>query len=157
MRAKMTDVNPDRSSERGVALIVVLLIMMLMSALMIGFSTIVSSDQRFRGIDKDRTRAYYGATSGLEKLTADLGNLFLTNVAPTAAQIANLSNLKPTIANVQFVAPAGVNAYGATLVQCDQAGNFACNGQVTSGPYQGLIAIKQLYRMDVVAKTTTSG
>jgi len=108
MRSKMTDVNSDRSSERGVALIVVLLIMMLMSALMIGFSTIVSSDQKFRGIDKERTRAYYGATSGLEKLTADLGNLFLTNVAPTAAQIANLSTLKPSIPYVQFVAPAGI-------------------------------------------------
>jgi len=157
MRSKMTDVNSDRSSERGVALIVVLLIMMLMSALMIGFSTIVSSDQKFRGIDKERTRAYYGATSGLEKLTADLGNLFLTNVAPTAAQIANLSTLKPSIPYVQFVAPAGITGYGANLQACDQLGNFVCSGQVTGGPYQGLIAIKQLYRMDVVAKTSNSG
>jgi hypothetical protein len=153
----MIDVGSGRSSERGVALIVVLLIMMLMSALMIGFSTIVSSDQKFRGIDKDRTRAYYGATSGLEKLTADLGNLFLTNVAPTAAQIANLSNLKPSIPNVTFTAPSGINPYGVTLVPCNAAGALSCSGAVTTGPYQGLMALKQLYRMDVVAKTTTSG
>ena len=157
MRSKMIDVASDRSSERGVALIVVLLIMMLMSALMIGFSTIVSSDQKFRGIDKERTRAYYGATSGLEKLTADLGNLFLTNVAPTAAQISNLANLKPTIPNVTFTAPSGVTAYGVTPVACNQAGALSCNGQVTTGPYQGLIALKSLYRLDVVAKTTNSG
>jgi Tfp pilus assembly protein PilX len=157
MRSKMIDGGSDRSSERGVALIVVLLIMMLMSALMIGFSTIVSSDQKFRGIDKDRTRAYYGATSGLEKLTADLGNLFLTNVAPTAAQIANLSNLKPSIPSVTFTTTNGMPAYGASLQPCNAAGALVCSGAVTAGPYQGLIALKQLYRMDVVAKTTTSG
>ena len=60
-----------------------LMVMMLMSALLVGFTTMVMSDQRFRGIDKDRNRAYYAAQSGLEKLTVDLGNLSLTNVAPT--------------------------------------------------------------------------
>ena len=157
MGPNMRRVDSRRWSERGIALITVMMIMLLMSALMIGFATIISSDQRFRGIDKDRTRAYYGAMSGLEKLTADLGNLFLTNVAPTAPQIANLANLKPTIPAVTFTAPAGVTPYGATLVACNAAGALACNAQVTGGPYQGLLALKQLYRLDVVAKTTNSG
>jgi Tfp pilus assembly protein PilX len=69
--------------ERGIALIAALLVMMLMSALMIGFTTVVMSDQTHRFIDKDRTRALYAAQSGIEKLTADLGNLYLVNLAPT--------------------------------------------------------------------------
>ena len=63
----------QRQNEHGMALIAALMIMLLMSALMIGFTTVVMSDQRSRGIDKDRTRAFYGAQSGLEKLTVDLG------------------------------------------------------------------------------------
>jgi Tfp pilus assembly protein PilX len=144
-------------NERGMALIAAMMVMLLMSALMIGFTTIVMSDQRYRGIDKDRTRAFYGAQSGLEKLTVDLGNLFLTNVAPTNAQIAALSNNPPVIPNVTFVAPQGVTAYGITPVPCNPQGQFSCNAQIQTGSYQGLMAIKQKYNVDVVAKTPAGG
>src|ERR1700730_3476236 len=96
------------AGERGVALIAALLVMMLMSALMIGFTTVVMSDQVYRFIDKDRTRALYAAKSGIEKLTADLGNLYLVNLVPTAAEIAALSNNPPVISDVEYTAPAGI-------------------------------------------------
>ncbi len=156
----ITSCTPSRrQSERGIALLAAIMVMLLMSALMIGFTTIVMSDQRFRGIDKDKTRAYYGAQSGLEKLTADLGNLFLTNVAPTPAQIAALSSNAPSIPFVTFVAPDGVTAYGATQLQflCNGVLSGSCASTVSSGPYQGLQAIKQNYKLDVVAKTTNGG
>ena len=146
-----------RDRERGIALIAALMVMLLMSALLIGFTTVVMSDQRSRGIDKDRARAYYGAQSGLEKLTVDLGNLFLTKVAPTNADIAALSNNPPAIQNVTFVAPGGVTAYGITQVACNPQGQLSCNGQIQSGSYQGLMALKREYRLDVVAKTSSGG
>ena len=114
MRAELTQSRNGSGQERGIALIAALMIMLLMSALMIGFTTVVMSDQRYRGIDKDRTRAYYGAQSGLEQLSTDLGNLFLTNVAPTASQISALATTPPTIPGVTFSAPSGVTAYGVT-------------------------------------------
>src|SRR5262245_10808398 len=136
--------------ERGVALMAAILIMMLMSALMVGFTSVVMSDQRYRGMDKDRTRAFYAAQSGLEKLTTDLGDLFLINVAPSAAQVADLSNHPPSIAEVLFAAPAGVTPYGATL-------RSSSSGQILSGPFQGLIALKKFYDLDVVARTPSGG
>src|SRR5665213_420613 len=149
----------DPASERGMALVAALLIMLLMSALMISFTTIVMNDQRFRGIDKDRVRAYYGAQSGLEKLTVDMGNLFLTTVAPTSAQIAALSQVtnQPTVPGITFAAPAGVTAYGAAQVACDNAGDMTCNATVQTGPYQGLMALKKSYQLDVVALTSAGG
>ena len=78
------------SNERGIAMITTLLVLMLISALLVGFTTIVISDQRFRFIDRDRGQAFYAASGGIEKLTTDLGNLFLSNVAPTGAQVAAL-------------------------------------------------------------------
>ena len=91
MRAQHTSRRLDLGQERGIALIAALMIMLLMSALMIGFTTVVMSDQRYRGIDMDRTRAYYGAQSGLEELSTDLGILFLDKVAPTTQEIADLA------------------------------------------------------------------
>jgi hypothetical protein len=157
MRSEFSTVRRAAAEERGIALIAALMIMLLMSALMIGFTTVVMSDQRYRGIDKDRTRAYYGAQSGLEKLTTDLGNLFLQNVAPTNAQIAALANTPPSIPNVTFVAPAGVTAYGVTPIACQPPSTFTCSAPIQSGPYQGLIALKKTYNLDSVARTSAGG
>ncbi len=92
------------SSERGIALLTTILVLMLMSALLVGFTTIVISDQRYRFIDRDRGQAFYAAAGAIEKLTGDLGNLFLTNVAPTAAQITALTApaKQPSIAGVTY-------------------------------------------------------
>ena len=79
-------------------MITTLLVMMLMSALLVGFTAVVMSDQRYRFIDRDRGQAFYAASGGIEKLTADLGNLFFAHVAPTAAQITALDrDRKPAI------------------------------------------------------------
>src|SRR5262245_3120511 len=96
-----------RQSEQGMAMVTSLLVMMLMSALLVGFTAVVMSDQRYRFIDRDRNQAFYGASAGVEKLTADLGNLFLGHVAPTATQVTALTQptSKPVIENITFGAP----------------------------------------------------
>ena len=158
MRSERTS-TMRAAGEQGMALVAALLIMLLMSALLVSFTTVIMNEQRFRGIDKDRVRAYYGAQSGLEKLTVDMGNLFLTNIAPTAAQIAALSTAanQPAVPGISFSAPAGITAYGAALVACDNAGNTTCNATVQTGPYQGLIALKKSYQLDAVAVTSVGG
>ena len=139
-----------RGNERGMALITTMLIMMLMSALMIGLTTAVTSDQRYRYIDRDRAKAFYGAQSGLEKLTAELADLFFVNVAPTAAQISALSTDLPTIPDLSFVT-TGTGAYGVTSV------GATSSGQITTGPYQGLIALKKTYELNSFVRTTDGG
>jgi hypothetical protein len=48
-----------------------LMLMLLMSALLAGFSVAVLSDQQFRRVDKERATAFYASHAGLEKLTSD--------------------------------------------------------------------------------------
>ncbi|HZP47284.1 MAG TPA: hypothetical protein VFB07_02035, partial [Vicinamibacterales bacterium] len=112
------------SNERGIALITALLVMMLISALLVGFTTVVITDQRYRFIDKDRSQAFYGATAGVEKLTADLGNTFLKNVAPTNAQVTALTGTtaQPAITNVSFAATAAPTALPAS-----ELSTYDCN------------------------------
>ena len=111
------------NNERGIAMITTLLVLMLISALLVGFTTVVMSDQRYRFIDRDRGRAFYAASAGVEKLTADLGNLFLAFVAPTAAQVTALTAAArmPVIPGITFAAVQAASALPAS-----QLTNYHC-------------------------------
>jgi hypothetical protein len=144
--------------QDGLAIITALLVMLLVSALLVGFTASVVSDQRFRGSDRDRLQSFYAAHAGLEKLTADLGNYFQVNYAPTAAQVNALTAAAPALPGVAFVAPGGGNGYAITWANADAAGNPKAVVQtISSGPYQGLMAMLTQYTMDVTAKTATGG
>src|ERR1700682_3115970 len=111
----------NNSNERGIAMITTLLVMMLLSALIVGFTVVVMSDQRYRFIDRDRGQAFYAAAGGIEKLTTDLGNLFFTNVAPTAAQVTTLTvpAQVPSVPGVTFTSPAAPQVLAtSSLTKC---------------------------------------
>jgi hypothetical protein len=169
------------SNERGIAMITTLLVLMLISALLVGFTTMVVSDQRFRFIDRDRGQAFYAASGGVEKLTTDLGNTFLSNIAPTGAQVAALvaTTSVPTITGVTYTSvttpaplpgsslnscptwpPKTIGANGYNLTFCaDAAGNPTniASNTILVGPYAGLTALQTPYQIDVTAKTSTGG
>jgi hypothetical protein len=154
--------SPNRSivsrpaSERGIALIMTMLVMSLMAALLIGFSAVVASDQRYRNIDRDRVRAFYAAQSGLEKLSADLANLFYVDVSPSPEQIADLSKNPPAIPDATFTTGTDTGvAYGATAIPFDTTGTRW--NVIASGPYEGLIALKDRYWLDSSVRTRDGG
>jgi Tfp pilus assembly protein PilX len=53
--------------DRGMALMLVLMIIMLLSALMIGFMTSVMADTRSSGVDRDETQPSAAAHAGMEE------------------------------------------------------------------------------------------
>src|SRR5262245_29546181 len=150
-----------QSNERGIAMITTLLVLMLISALLIGFTTVVMSDQRYRFIDRDRGQAFYAASGAMEKLTADLGNLFGGFLSPTNAQITALTASKPSITGITFTAasapsplaaselssfhcaspktPTTVGTNGYTIMFCGDASTNPTYGDVAAtiktGPY----------------------
>ena len=77
--------------DSGIALLTTLLLMMLMSSLLVGFIILITSGQKLNGTNNGYSKAFYGAEAGMEKITADLGTLFDTNYAPSAAQINAIS------------------------------------------------------------------
>ena len=154
-----------------------------MSALLVGFTAVVMSDQRYRFIDRDRGQAFYAATGGLEKLTADLGNLFLTNVAPTPAQLTALTSDVGQAGHSEHHlhgAAGGRHAPDELAHQLRRAEHRRVGGRarlhdavlrharpatrrrpsttpIKTGPYEGLIALQMPYQLDVSARTTTGG
>ncbi len=145
-----TKVDMHSSTERGIALVVTLMMMMLMSALLVGFTTVIMSDLRYRGIDRDRNQAFYAAHSGLEKMTVDLANLFFVNVAPSTAALDALEENPPVIEGITF--QTAVGAPGYVLRASPPA-----SSTIQSGPYQGLVALKTRYDMDATARTSVGG
>lgn len=139
-------------NERGVALVTVLIITMLISALLVGVTALAVKQQQVRFQDHDRTDTFYAAQAGVEKLTNDLGRLFAVNYAPTTTQVQALATTPPALANgVQFVLPGGSTNSGYTITK-----QAATTGTIDSGTYAGLKGNITPYDVTVTAKSTTA-
>ncbi|MCC7032341.1 MAG: hypothetical protein IT179_05835, partial [Acidobacteria bacterium] len=147
------------TDERGVALIAALLVMMLMSAMVAGLLAMVNADQAAGGIERDQTQAYAAAHAGVEKLTADLGQVFAGNFSPTGGQLAALTDpaMEPDLPSINFLRPNGTSGYRITFTDSNGDGNPDVadpNGTpIGAGPYQGLVGLITPYQVEVTART----
>jgi hypothetical protein len=160
--------SPIRRQD-GMALLVTLMVMMLVSALMVGFVTAVIADQRASGLDRDQTQAYAAAHAGLEQLTSDLSQLFTRDFSPSGSQISALRTNPPALTGFGFCAPDDTNCqpddvsgYMVAPTFVDASGNprpeDPINGSaITAGPYQGFRGIITPYDITVTARSRTGG
>lgn len=148
------------TDERGVALIAALLVTTLMSAMLAGFLVMVNADQAAGGIDRDQTQAYAAAHAGVEKLTADLGQEFLSNFSPTAAQLAGLttSDMEPNLPGIRYLLPDDVSSGYRITFEPDANGNPAVadpdGTPISAPPHDGLVGLITPYQVEVTARTT---
>ena len=133
------------------ALITGLMLLFMCSSLLVGFLTVVMADSRVRRVDKTRTQSFYAAYAGLEKLTSDLGNLFVTDFSPAASQIVAIETAKPTMTDIQFTATDGL---GYNVLYPGEPGvPVATPRDVTSGPFAGLKGLVTRYDLTTTART----
>jgi Tfp pilus assembly protein PilX len=93
----------SKHSSRGFTLIAALLVMVLLSGVAVGLLFMVSSETRMSGNGLENDQAYYGAESGMEKLTADLSSLYTAYMVPTNTQIQALVTNPPSSSMVGSV------------------------------------------------------
>ena len=97
------DLRSQRNqAQRGVALISVLLLLVLISALVVAVLYKVNTEQRLQKTDSQNNQAYYGAEAGMEKVMADLDALYAQKAAPLCADIINLQTLQPAGLGVTY-------------------------------------------------------
>lgn len=145
------NMNRHADSERGIALITVLLLLMLSSAILAGFLVTTGTDVALRSGDRARSRALYAAHGGIEKLTADLGDLFATDFAPTRDDLDALQANPPVIEGLSFAASDGLG-YTIAADDANADGNpDSSSGTVTSGPYEGFVGVLTPYQLWVTA------
>ncbi len=144
---------PGLAGERGMALISTVLVMALISAVLVGFMAIVVADQQVGGLNRDQTQAYAAAHAGLEKLTSDLGDVFVGgNYSPDQALLDALEADPPEIDGFVFTAPGQAAGTGYRIVAQPTE-----TKQVPSGPFQGLVGLVTPYEITVTARSSTGG
>lgn len=148
--------------QSGIALITTLLLLLLMSAMVVGFMLLVTEGQRLSGMDRDQLRAFYGAESGMEKLTADLGTLFGTTYAPTGVQVDGIAlnpPVLPSSTGVSYLDVLGNSTYSISYSKDNNGNPLAQFAQIRSGSsaFQGMSALETSYTLTVAARTNTGG
>ncbi len=122
-----------KHTEQGFTLIAALLLMTLLSAIAIGLMYLVTNEGHASANEQENNVAFDGAESGIEKLTADLGALYNSSLAPTPGQIQNLTNFPPS--------GLGVNYAESITYATDANGNPQSSWHpVSAGANQGLYA-----------------
>lgn len=154
----MSTFKKMRRNQAGIALVTTILLMLLMSSMLVGFIMLITEGQKLSGINSDYSKAFYGAEAGMEKLTADLGNLFNKTYSPSNTQLSAISNLSnaPAIGGILYTKFDGTTGYSLTY-PVDGAGNpLATVKQITSGSskYQGMTALITPYTLTVTARTS---
>ena len=147
--------------EKGIALITSLLILFLVSAMVIGMTWMVMSDQRLGGNNKDRETAFYGAEAGMEKLTADMGAAFTSNGKLSAADIAAVVSNPPTTATlpgIQFLNASGTSTYQVNFTPNASGDPASTNATILPpSPYAGMQGLITPFTLSVAAQTISTG
>lgn len=144
-------------NQSGVALVAAMLMVLLASCILAGFTATVMSDQRMRGVDRDRTQAFYAAHAGLEKLTTDLGNLFTVTFRPTGAQVNALTTTPPVLPDISFAGNGTELGYRIQFPMDANGNPVAENRTIVSGPFQGFVGLLTPYTVTTVARTASGG
>ena len=149
--------------EQGIALITVLMILMLISAIAVGVYWMVMTDQRLGGNNLNRDLAFYGAEAGMEKLTADMGNQFAVEGALTGSDITTIVGKAPTtIPGITYTDANNNSTYkilcGSPAVTCTNPGASTVTTQVLPpSPYSGMNATVTPFVLQVTAQQTGGG
>ncbi|HYA25914.1 MAG TPA: hypothetical protein VEF05_17255 [Terriglobales bacterium] len=141
--------------SKGFTLITTLLLLFLLSGLAIGMLMMVNTEVKVGTQDVQNNVTFHAAEGAMEKMTADIANLFTTELSPNPQDIANLGTSPgpPPLTGITFP-PGGytltpvTNPPGCTGVPpaCVMVEN---PGTVLSGPYSGLGA--QLLQVNLQA------
>jgi hypothetical protein len=145
--------------EKGVALITSLFVLLLISAIVVGMSWMVLTDQRLGGNNSSREVAFYGAEAGMEKMTTDVAQQFATSGSLTAANVATITSTPPVgLTGITYVNTAGASTYNLTFTP-DAFGNPATTNAtiLPPSPYAGMQGLITPFTMTVAAQNSSTG
>ncbi len=149
-------VSHPTHTQRGIALITAMLILLLLLSLSLGFALLVSSEQRSSGVDLDHSQAFYAAYGAMEEMNAQLAYVFSNTYAPQASDLNPIVKAVPTFTGVNFYDPNNLptnNGY-ELYYPTDKNGNpAAIFGPITQGTYAGFQGQITNYTIIVNAQT----
>jgi hypothetical protein len=142
-----------KKSPSGVALILTLLTLTVLSLMVVGFFLLVTGEQRNASSGTGNNTAFYGAQAAIENMSAQLAELFSNTASPTPEQINALSAQPPSIPGITF--PAASTQYPNSGYYIAYQTNSNGGLQSTSGTIGGTGALAGL-QGDITPFTLTA-
>src|ERR1041385_9087647 len=144
-----------KKSEKGVALVAALLLLILMSAMAVALLYKVNYEQSLQSTDTGNNAAFYGAEAGMENLMAGLNSLYHLQAAPLCSDVNALTTTPPPTSDVGVTYPKYQITLqnGALLSTCVTPPSQTQS--ITQGPNAGLQAQVVPLTMSVGALRST--
>jgi len=140
--------GPRKHRSQGFTLIASLLILVLLSGVAAGLLYLVTDEVKMGGNDLEYNLAYYGAESGMEKLTSDLAALYTQYQVPGNLAIQGLTTSSPPTSAMT----PGITYTETISYTTDGNGNpVSTPSTVSSGSNQGLFAEITPMTLQVIA------
>jgi hypothetical protein len=138
--------NNNKNKFKGFTLITTLILLCLLSALSIGVLMMVNTEMKVSGQDVQNNVTFHAAEGGIEKMTADIANLFTNTLSPNPQDISTLSTNPgpPALSGIIFPSGGYTIAPVTTPLNCTGVPPGCVlkqsPGVVQSGPFAGLNA-----------------
>lgn len=151
----------ERPRERGGALLTALIVSVLLAGISVAVLAAVSNEIRIVHSDTQRTRTFYAAAAGMEKMTSDFSALFTRTSKPTQTQLDTVAASYPgELVAEGFTFSQTMTLDTATLIKMQDSQDITDGSnpfvQIPSGPFAGLRASITPYRMTSTATQTNS-
>ncbi len=144
----------NSTQKKGMALVTVLLVLLLVSAIIVGLAWMVMTNQRLSGNNANRQAAFYAAEAGMEKMTADLGTQYGATNALSAADITTVMGGAPVIPGVSYTTTPTSYKITYTPDPANGGNPLATNHTILAGPYAGLQGLLTPFTLTVQADLT---
>jgi hypothetical protein len=131
-------------NHRGIALMGATLLLILLSVLALGLYSLLTAETRIAGNEYFSNQAFYAAVAGMEKMTNDLSKVYAFKTSPDPSDFAAIMSAPPSIDGYTFSTSQG-GEYNIAF------SGAAAARTIPSGPYEGLIALVQPYKLFVTA------
>ena len=131
-----TTIHPMKE-ERGIVLIVSMLVLTVLSVLGLAFLTTARTEDTIAANYRNHTAAFYAAEAGVESGVASLKALLATTPVPTDKQLTDI--LAPALTDPNYT----FGAFQVTRVRTAQP--YSYTSSIASGPFSGLLAARTDY------------
>ena len=154
--------NSKKQSEKGAALAISIIVMMILAVVALTALSFSSTEARIAGSDLQRMHAFYAAAAGMEKMTSDFSDLFRRKLFPTGTDLTTIAAAHPPelrsegFTFTQTIAEDTVRLNELRSVQ-GLSNEFYPRVNIPDGAYAGLYASLIPYRMTSTAHQSYSG
>jgi Tfp pilus assembly protein PilX len=148
----------ENTNERGSALVGAIFILAVLGAIAMTVLGVVHSETKIAGSDLERTRTFYAAAAGIEKMTTDFSALFNRTSRPSSASLAGVAAASPPELLFEgFTIEQTISLDDVTLAAMRQTTNSLYPSvTIPNGPFAGLTASVAPYNLITTATSRTS-